>query len=112
MSLSVRMLLGDRDPVDLRQTQVEQHQVGQELAHVVERDLAVAGDAHVVALQSQRALQSERDVLVVLDDEHARGATVGHWSMVRRDLKTSNTPPGPARARCAGVCPRVSKSRA
>ena len=36
-----------------------------------ERRLAVAGDAHLVALQAQRALQDLGDLLVVLDDEHA-----------------------------------------
>ena len=30
-----------------------------------------AGDAHLVALQAQRALQDLGDLLVVLDDEHA-----------------------------------------
>ena len=39
---------------------------------LVERGLAVAGDAHLVALQAQRALEHLGDLVVVLDDEHAR----------------------------------------
>jgi hypothetical protein len=38
---------------------------------LVQRGLAVAGDAHLVALQSQRALEHQGDLLVVFDDEHA-----------------------------------------
>ena len=46
-------------------------QIGEERARLVERRLAVAGDAHLVALQAQRALEHLGDLLVVLDDEHA-----------------------------------------
>ena len=41
---------------------------------VVERLHAVAGDAYVVALQAQRALEYLGDVVVVLDDQHASWA--------------------------------------
>ena len=44
---------------------------GLKARRLVERRLAVAGDAHLVALQAQRALQDLGDLLVVLDDEHA-----------------------------------------
>ena len=46
---------------------------------LVEPRLAVGGDAHLVALEPQRALEHVGDVAVVLDDEHAGGALViGH----------------------------------
>jgi hypothetical protein len=38
---------------------------------LVERGLAVARDAHVVAVQPQRALEHLGDLVVVLDDKHA-----------------------------------------
>ena len=60
-------------PSSSRQPEVEHHQVGQEGVRVVERRDAVAGDAHLVALQAQRALEHLGDLLVVLDDEHATG---------------------------------------
>ena len=57
--------------VELGQPEVEDDEVGVEGGRLVERRLAVAGDAHLVALQAQRALQDLGDLLVVLDDEHA-----------------------------------------
>ena len=45
---------------------------------VVERRLAVDGEPHLVALHAQRALENLGDLLVVLDDEHARVASVHH----------------------------------
>ena len=50
---------------------------GWNAAACVERRLAVAGEAHLVALQPQRALERLGDLLVVLDDEHARVAAAG-----------------------------------
>ena len=44
---------------------------------LVERGLAVGGEADLVALQAQRALQDLGDLLVVLDDEHANGSGGG-----------------------------------
>ena len=52
-------------------------EVGVERRRLVERRLAVAGDAHLVALQAQRALQHLGDLLVVLDDEDAWVAAGG-----------------------------------
>ena len=61
---------GDLDAVELGQAEVEDDHVGHERDGLVERGLAVAGEAHLVALHAQRALQGQGDVLVVLDDEH------------------------------------------
>ena len=41
---------------------------------LVQRLDPVAGELHLVALQPQRALEHLRDLLVVLDDEHADGS--------------------------------------
>jgi len=50
---------------------------------LVERSLPVRGDAHVVALQAQRALEDVRDVTVVLDDEDpGRAVVISHETMV------------------------------
>ena len=65
---------GDLHAVELRQAEVEDHQVGDERARRVERRLAVERQPDLVALQAQRALEHLRDLLVVLDDEHARCA--------------------------------------
>ena len=47
-----------------------------------ERRLAVVARARLVALHAQRALQHLRDLLVVLDDEHAWWAVGHHVRMV------------------------------
>ena len=62
---------GHLHAVELGQPEVEDDEVGVEGGRLVERRLAVAGDAHLVALQAQRALEHLGDLLVVLDDEHA-----------------------------------------
>jgi hypothetical protein len=41
---------------------------------VLERRAPVAGGAHLIALHAQRALERLGDVLVILDDQYARGA--------------------------------------
>src|SRR3954453_4325335 len=61
----------DLDAVDLRQAEIEDHEVGMVGGGLVERCLPVARDPHVVAVQAQRALQDLGDLVVVLDDEHA-----------------------------------------
>src|SRR3954470_13546866 len=68
---------GDVDAVEAGQPEVEHDQIGQEGMDVLERLDAVAGELDLIALQAQRALQHLRDVLVVLDDEHAYGAVRG-----------------------------------
>src|SRR4051794_16446230 len=65
----------DLDAVELRQPEVEDHEVGVVGGGLVERRLAVAGDAHVVAVQAQGALEDLGDLVVVLDDEHPWIAT-------------------------------------
>ena len=72
-SSSLRSAPGDLDAVHARQAEVEHEQVGEEGVHLVERGDAVAGDAHLVALHPQRALQHLGDLLVVLDNEDAHG---------------------------------------
>ena len=64
---------GDLDAVHAREAEVEDEQVGEERVDLVERRDAVAGEAHLVALQPQRALEHLGDLLVVLDDEDAHG---------------------------------------
>ena len=61
----------DVDAVELRQAEVEDDEVGRELARVAERRLAVVARARLVALHAQRAQQDLGDLVVVLDDEHA-----------------------------------------
>src|SRR4051794_16954242 len=69
----------DLDAVELGQSEVEDDEVGVVGRRLVERRLAVAGDAHVVAVQAQGALEDLGDLVVVLDDEHPRIATdTGH----------------------------------
>ena len=63
---------GDLDPVELGQPEVEDHEVGVVGGRLAQRGLAVTGDAHLVALQAQRALERLGDLVVVLHDEHAR----------------------------------------
>jgi len=46
-------MLGNLDAVHARQTEVEDHDVGQERVCVVERCDSVGGEAHVVALEPQ-----------------------------------------------------------
>ena len=66
--------LGHLDPVEPRQPEVEDHQVGQEGVGEVERADPVAGDLDVVALHPQRALEDLGDRVVVLDDQDPGGA--------------------------------------
>ena len=73
----VAQALGDVDAVQARQPEVEHDDVGQEGVRLVERRDAVGGELDLVALEAQRALQNLRDLLVVLDDEHADGAAGG-----------------------------------
>src|SRR6476619_3539128 len=62
---------GDLDAVELGQPEVEDDEVRMVGGGLVERRLAVPGDADVVAVQAQGALEDLRDLVVVLDDEHA-----------------------------------------
>src|SRR4051794_17882297 len=75
--------------VELGQPEVEDDEVGHEVVGRAEGRLAVGGDARLVALEAQRALQDLGDVLVVLDDEDARlpFVAVDHTAMVRATLK-------------------------
>ena len=79
----------DLDAVELRQAEVEDHEVGRERAALLERGRAVGGRAHLVALHAQRALQRLGDVLVVLDDEDAwcAGEVVHGVFMYRPSVK-------------------------
>ena len=64
----------DVDAVELGQAEVEDDEVGRELARVAERRLAVVARTRLVALHPQRPQQDLGDLVVVLDDEHAWGA--------------------------------------
>src|SRR4051794_36932649 len=69
----------DLDAVDLRQPEVEDDEVGVVGGGLVQRRLPIAGDAHVVAVQAQRALEDLGDLVVVLDDQHPGiAADTGH----------------------------------
>ena len=61
----------DLDAVEPGEPEVEDDQVGDELARRPQRLLAVGGGAHLVALLAQRPAQDVGDLLVVLDDEDA-----------------------------------------
>ena len=102
--------LGHVDAVEAGESEVEDHQVGGEDVRLVERRHAVAGDARLVALQPQRALENLGDVLVVLDDQDARRAcVVVHVT----DGTTTPALAGrflPGAYRVAGAFPRLSKS--
>ncbi len=74
---------GDLDAVELGQPEVEDHEVGVVGGRLAQRRLAVAGDAHLVAVQAQRALERLGDLVVVLDDEHA-GVTAGRGHCTAR----------------------------
>ena len=63
----------DLDPVEARQAEVEDDQVGDEAGGDVERVDAVGGGADLVALVAQRAAQDVGDLGVVLDEEDAAG---------------------------------------
>ena len=76
----VAQALGDVDAVEPGQPEVEHDDVGQERVRLVEAAHAVGGELDLVALEAQRALENLRDLLVVLDDEHANGAS---WRLPR-----------------------------
>ena len=61
----------DLDPVEAREAEVEDDQVGDEAGGDVERLDAVGRGADLVALVAQRAAQDVGDLGVVLDDEDA-----------------------------------------
>ncbi len=63
---------GHLHAVDPGQAQVEHHGVGLEHGGLLQGRLAVAGDAHLVALHAQRAAQHAGDVAVVLHHEDSR----------------------------------------
>ena len=77
----VAQAAGDVDAVQPRQAEVQHDDVGQEGVRLVEAADAVAGELDLVALEAQRALQDLRDLLVVLDDEHADGTAGGFHSL-------------------------------
>ena len=85
--------LGDVEPVELGQPEVEHDQVGQEGVDLLQAGRAVTGHAHLVALQAQRALEHLGDLLVVLDDQHAHGSggRFHDGQILRRGLKTVST---------------------
>ena len=63
--------------VHARQHQVEDDEIGTRGARAGEAGRAVGGHVHVVALDLQVVAQTERQVVVVLDDEDAGHATRG-----------------------------------
>jgi hypothetical protein len=60
-----------REAIDVGQHHVEHHQVGSELVQQGERRAPVVGGCGGVALQLQRRLDEEDDVLLVVDHQHA-----------------------------------------
>ena len=62
----------DLEPVDPRQHQVEQHEVGRRLAEAVERLDAVARGDHAEALGLEVAGEHLADHRLVVDDQHLR----------------------------------------
>src|SRR6478752_1467282 len=77
-------LLGDLDPVDLRQPEAEDDHVGDVFGVHGERLLAVQRDPDLVALQAQRALEHLRDLVVVLHDKDACRSFCAHCRGDRR----------------------------
>ncbi len=57
--------------VDLRESEVQDHQIGQEFRGLFQSLLAIAGGAHLVPFGPKRAPQHIGDLCVVLDDQHA-----------------------------------------
>ena len=113
----VAQALGDVDAVQPRQTEVQDDDVRQEGVRLVEAAHAVAGELDLVALEAQRALQDLRDLLVVLDDEHAYGTAGGiHYVFMLRAPRRFDDLQPPFRSvahaapcRRAGVAARASK---
>jgi hypothetical protein len=82
----IAQALGDVDPVQAGEPEIQHDDVGQEGVSLVEPAHAVGGQLDFVALEAQRALQDLRDLFVVFDDEHADGTGGGihRHLMVRR----------------------------
>src|SRR5215218_4700495 len=93
----------DVDPVEPGQPEVEHDQVGQERVDVLERLDAVARELDLVALPAQRALEDLRDVLVVLDDEHANGAVRSVHGCLEDYVRELNARYVPGRNATVGV---------
>ena len=66
-----RSALGDLEPVQVRQPEIEDHQIGQEARAPARAPRAVVGDPDLVALHAQRALEHLGDRVVVLDHQDA-----------------------------------------
>ena len=81
----------DLDPVELRQPEVEDDEVGHEVLGQLERLHAIAGGAHLVALLAQGAPQDVGDLGVVLDDQHPAGDGLARKHQERLDLPAANT---------------------
>src|SRR4051812_19887259 len=71
----VAQALGDVDAIQPRQAEIEHDDVRQEGVGLVKAADAVGGELDLVPLETQRALEDLRDLLIVLDDEHAHGTT-------------------------------------
>src|SRR4051812_36871968 len=79
----------DLDPVESRQAEVEDDEVGKEAGSDVERLGSVGGGADFVALVAERAAEHVGDVDVVLDDENAAASLFGfgeHETMVAAEI--------------------------
>src|SRR3954447_7109832 len=68
--------LGDLEAVQAGQAEVEQDDVGHVGAGIAQRAFAIADEAHLVALQAQRALQRLVDLHIVFHDQHAGRASL------------------------------------
>jgi hypothetical protein len=66
-------VLRDLKSIDLGHHDVEDHQVGVQLADLQQRLLAVAGDRDVVTGIAQVQLDESRDVRIVVDDQDRLG---------------------------------------
>src|SRR3954454_8457836 len=73
----IAQALGDVHAVEPGEPEVEHDEVGQERVRLLEAPHAVGRELDLVALQAEAALQELRDLLVVLDDEHADGSGGG-----------------------------------
>src|SRR3546814_19406487 len=68
------------DLVEVGQHHVEQHEVGVDLADQGQGLPPGLGHVHLVAEVTQRRVEQERDVVLVVDDDDASGAFGGHGS--------------------------------
>ena len=95
------ILRANREAIDLRHHDVEQHEVGRGARNLGHGLLTVLGGSHLVTGLLHQELQRKHDVRLIVDDQHAWGFAHGDHRLRRTRLAV------PAAGKLTGLGPEL-----